>query len=305
MSIQLKILVGFIFTLLTCIPLAAIAINDMGRDMGIVPQTELTAMEKRAANLAGREIEFGADIYDQYCFSCHGKRGEGIPQVAPALNRKDLLDGRYEKSIGWAGSVPAFIRQTVAAGRAVQSRPDLYVARMPTWAQEYGGPLRPDQVDAVVAFVLNWKDEAQEINAWGPPGTPLPTRTPGPSPTPAPAKAGLIAQCQNVPANYQGKKPPYQFNDRAVLAAGKQAYDNNCAGCHGNTGKGDGPAAAALNPRPASLADKNFVQGMPVDCHFYRIMEGVAGTGMPPWKSLGEDLIWKILIYERSFSGVQ
>ena len=34
-------------------------------------------------------------------------------------------------------------------------------------------------------------------------------------------------------------------------------------------------------------------------------LQGVAGTGMPPWKALGDDAIWKVLIYERSFSRVQ
>lgn len=32
--------------------------------------------------------------------------------------------------------------------------------------------------------------------------------------------------------------------------AGKAKYDANCIGCHGATGKGDGAAAAALNPKP-------------------------------------------------------
>ena len=216
-----------------------------------------------------------------------------------------MLDGRREKNIGWSGSVEGFLKNTIAAGRPIQSRPDLYQAHMPTWSQEYGGPMRLDQIDSLVAFVMNWQDQAPEINAWGPPGTPQPSPTPGPSPTPAPTKAGLNALCQSVPALYAGKKAPYQFNDPAVIAAGKQAYDDKCAACHGALGKGDGVAAAALNPKPISFADKALMQGIPVDCHFYRISEGVQGTGMPPWKALGDDVIWKVLIYERSFSGVQ
>ncbi|MDE3090094.1 MAG: c-type cytochrome [Chloroflexota bacterium] len=305
MSTQLKILVGLIFTLLTCVPLAAIALNDLGHDLGAVPKTQLTEMEKRAADLNGRQIEVGADLFGQYCYSCHGKRGEGIPSLAPAINRKDLFDGRREKEIGWSSSVEGFLKDTISAGRPIQSRPDLYQAHMPTWSQEYGGPMRPDQVDALVAFVMNWQDQAPEVNAWPPPGTPQPTATPGPTATPAPQKAGVNPTCQNIPAQYAGKKPPYAFNDSAIIAAGKQVYDDKCAACHGALGRGDGPAAAALNPKPVNFADKAYMQGMPVDCHFYRISEGVTGTGMPPWKALGEDTIWKLLIYERSFSGVQ
>ena len=305
MSTQLKILVGIIFTVLTCIPLAAVALNDLGHDVGAVPSTQLTGMEKRAADLNGRQIEAGADLFGTYCVGCHGKKGEGIPQVAPAINRKDLLDGRREKQIGWSGSIEGFLKDTIAGGRPVQSRPDLYSAHMPTWSQEFGGPMRPDQIDSLVAFVTNWSDQAPEVNAWGPPGTPQPTATPGPTPTPAPIKAGVSPLCQSVPAPYAGKKPPYQFNDATVLAAGKATYDDKCAACHGPAGKGDGVAAAALNPKPINFSDKALMQGIPVDCHFYRISEGVQGTGMPPWKALGDETIWKVLIYERSFSGVQ
>lgn len=306
MTIQMKILVGFIFTLLTCVPLFAIAVNDLGHDFGTVPPTEQTVMEKRLAALSAREIEAGADMYGQYCVGCHGKKGEGIPSLAPAINRKDLFDGRHEKNLGWSGSIPAFLKTTIAAGRPASSRPDLYLVRMPTWSNEYGGPMRADQVDAVVAFLLNWSSDAPEVDAWPPAGPPRPTATPGPSPTPGAVVAGALPQCQGIPAAFVGKKLPYAANDRAAIAAGKQTYDNLCSACHGATGRGDGPSAAVLNPKPFNFADKNIMQGMSVDCHFWRISEG-GGTGspMPAWKSLGEDAIWKVLLYERSFSGVQ
>ena len=311
MSTQLKILVGIIFTMLTCIPLAIVGMNDLGHDFGVVPKDQSTVMEQRAAALNGRQIEVGADLFGQYCYSCHGKRGEGLPTVAPALNRKDLFDGRREKQIGWSGSVAGFLKDTISAGRPIQSRPDLYTARMPTWSQEFSGPMRPDQIDSLVAFITNWQDQAPEVDAWPPAvvvaanGTPQPTRTPGPTPTPVPAVAGQLPICSTITAQYAGQKAPYAFNDKAVLAAGKAIFDDKCAACHGPQGKGDGVAAAALNPKPANLADANFMKQLPVDCHFFVVNEGSKGTGMPPWKSLGADQIWKVLIYERSFSGVQ
>lgn len=302
MSTQLKILVGLIFTVLTCIPLAAVAINDLGMPSAGQPQPSV--MEQRASAFQGRTIEVGADLFGTYCAPCHGKQGEGIPSVAPAVNRKDLFDGRRGKEIGWSGTVEGFIKNTIAAGRPVPSRPDLFTARMPTWSQEFGGPLRPDQIDSLVAFVMNWSGSAQEVNAFPPPGTPRPSPTPGPTPTPAPTRAGVKATCQNVPAPFAGKRSPYQANDPAVLAAGKQTYDNLCAACHGATGQGNGAAGASLNPKPANFTDRALMTSIPVDCHFYRISEGVQGTGMPPWRSLGEDAIWKVLIYERQFSGI-
>lgn len=38
----------------------------------------------------------------------------------------------------------------------------------------------------------------------------------------------------------------------------KEQFGKLCATCHGATGLGDGPAAAALNPKPASFADSTF-----------------------------------------------
>lgn len=311
MNSQLRILIGILFTLLTCIPLGIILMNDCGPSLCLPPNAAPgDVMQKRALSLEGKNIETGADIYGQYCIGCHGKKGEGIPGIAPPINRKDLLDGRREKDVAWAGSISGFIKDTVSAGRPIQSRPDLYNARMPTWSQEYGGPLRPDQIDSVVAFVLNFKDTAPEVSAFPAGGTPLPTSTPGPSPTPAPPRAGVIAQCQNMPAAFLGKKSPYAPDDKSAIAAGKQTFDNVCAACHGPQGKGDGVAAAALNPKPANFTDLAFMNGLPVDCHFWRISEGgQPGTApnnpMPAWRSLGEDVIWKVLTYERSISGVK
>src|SRR3989304_4300433 len=36
-------------------------------------------------------------------------------------------------------------------------------------------------------------------------------------------------------------------------AKGKVAFQQYCAGCHGPTGKGDGAAGAAMNPKPKDL----------------------------------------------------
>jgi mono/diheme cytochrome c family protein len=41
--------------------------------------------------------------------------------------------------------------------------------------------------------------------------------------------------------------------DRTSVAEGEIVYQRFCAACHGMTGHGDGPAAAALTPPPTDL----------------------------------------------------
>lgn len=40
-----------------------------------------------------------------------------------------------------------------------------------------------------------------------------------------------------------------------------EKYTTFCAACHGPAGKGDGPAAAALNPKPRNFADGKYMNG--------------------------------------------
>lgn len=90
-------------------------------------------------------------------------------------------------------------------------------------------------------------------------------------------------------------------------AKGKAAYNQFCVSCHGPAGKGDGPAAAALNPKPKDLTNKGYVAGLKDDYFFKITKEG--GTAvqksplMPPWgASLKEDDIRNVIAYIRSLA---
>jgi mono/diheme cytochrome c family protein len=117
-----------------------------------------------------RQIETGATLFEANCRPCHGPQGQGIEGVAPALNARDLFDGSRLAAVSFSGTLPDYVRGVVAAGRPVPSAGTNYPQRMPTWGQQYGGPLRSDQVDALVAYILNWKDRA--LAASGAPPTP-------------------------------------------------------------------------------------------------------------------------------------
>lgn len=119
----------------------------------------------------------------------------------------------------------------------------------------------------------------------------------GGSPEAGPDTAEVAAPA--VPAEYAGKTNPLK-GDAAAAAAGKTTYEQFCASCHGDTGKGDGPAGAALSPVPANLMVKGKVDAD--DFLFWRISEGGAmdpfNSSMPANKGvLTEEQIWQVITY--------
>jgi mono/diheme cytochrome c family protein len=131
---------------------------------------EAPRMQAQTDSWEGRGVEKGAEIFSNNCASCHGPDGKGIPSVAPALHSRYFFENRV-KDVGYAGSLEDYIKGTVAAGRPSNAISQ-WSQRMPTWGQEYGGPLRTDQVQAVTDFVLNWEEDAlvqtEESDPWIP-----------------------------------------------------------------------------------------------------------------------------------------
>lgn len=87
---------------------------------------------------------------------------------------------------------------------------------------------------------------------------------------------------------------------------GKALYEQHCASCHGAGGKGDGPAAAALNPRPISLADKSIMAKRKDTELFAVIQKGGGAIGksplMPPFGGAlkGSEEIHDLVAFVRS-----
>jgi mono/diheme cytochrome c family protein len=77
-----------------------------------------------------------------------------------------------------------------------------------------------------------------------------------------------------------------------AAASGEALYAANCAACHGDTGRGDGPAAFLLYPKPRNFhaADFRLVSGrngVPTDEDLLAVInQGMPGSTMPPWLHL-------------------
>jgi mono/diheme cytochrome c family protein len=68
---------------------------------------------------------------------------------------------------------------------------------------------------------------------------------------------------------------------------GAEVFGRNCTGCHGQAGKGDGPAAVALLPRPRDLSSARFSDRALSEV----LWNGVKGSSMHGWHHLpGNDL---------------
>ncbi|MCH7928201.1 MAG: c-type cytochrome [Candidatus Dadabacteria bacterium] len=88
-------------------------------------------------------------------------------------------------------------------------------------------------------------------------------------------------------------------------AKGKESYNQICAMCHGETGKGDGVAAASLDPKPRDLSSGEYVSTLTDEYIFKVIKEGGESVGksnlMPAWGAvLSDDKIWDVIAYLRA-----
>jgi mono/diheme cytochrome c family protein len=129
-----------------------------------------------------------------------------------------------------------------------------------------------------------------------------PTSTPAITvhPTQAPASAAQ-ATYTPVPTAYANQKPPFSLTSPDVIVKGKKIFEANCAPCHGMDGRGDGPAAAGLNPKPINFHSA-YVKHMTPDYMFWRVNTGFTGSAMPAWKGLlTSEQIWEVIAYERTF----
>jgi mono/diheme cytochrome c family protein len=71
---------------------------------------------------------------------------------------------------------------------------------------------------------------------------------------------------------------------------GKEIFAQRCVACHGATGGGDGPASAALSPKPRKFADPDW-QKQVTDEYIEKIVKlGGASVGKSPAMPSNPDL---------------
>jgi mono/diheme cytochrome c family protein len=109
-----------------------------------------------------------------------------------------------------------------------------------------------------------------------------------------------------VPAGEREKPNPVQPTPEA-LGRGRMLYGKHCASCHGNGGKGDGPAANFWREMPKDLSNPDRQRSHSDGDIYWKITSG---------RRIGKDVImpafsrevpsaedrWKIVLYVRTLN---
>ncbi|MEZ4220003.1 MAG: cytochrome c [Polyangiaceae bacterium] len=87
-----------------------------------------------------------------------------------------------------------------------------------------------------------------------------------------------------------GSAAPATAAGGASPADAKKYFTEKCVVCHGDKGEGNGPGAAALNPKPRNFSDATW-QGSVDDAHIKKvILGGGSAVGKSPIMPANPDL---------------
>lgn len=195
-------------------------------------KTEITA---RLAEITVRTTEITSEI--------DALNSQRVSQVQAAAD-KGYDPSKFDRlaNVGWGGTHESFILTTLIHGRPVSKA--YWPRQMPTWSQLGGGPLRMDQLEDLVSYVMNWDkgdqwtlDDLFAVNQFAVEPGQEGTSTTIENPVGTDVQA-VLTELETVTGDpvrgeelYHGKTKP---------AAG-EGTTLPCSGCHQQTADGTGP----------------------------------------------------------------
>jgi mono/diheme cytochrome c family protein len=113
--------------------------------------------------------------------------------------------------------------------------------------------------------------------------------------------AALRKAPTQAPAEIKQMKNPVAAN-AANYNAAKPIYNEYCANCHGDSGKGDGSDAMMYDPAPSDLTDSAHMNKLTDGEIYYQITQGK--KPMPSFRNkLTEEQRWQLVVLVRTFTG--
>lgn len=197
----------------------------------------------------------GAAMFASYCASCHGANAKGAGPAAPALRTAppDLTLLAQNSGGAFPGDRVRITLGTIPAAGAHGS------ADMPVWGDLFRQSHQSETITRLRIYNLTRYLESLQ--------QPAP-----PQPKPA-AKDEMPTRLLALPA-----------------ASGAEMYRWLCAGCHGATGRGDGPALSSLKDAPTDLTQLTKTHdGKFPSLHLTNMLDKEPGTPahgskeMPVW----------------------
>jgi mono/diheme cytochrome c family protein len=111
-----------------------------------------------------------------------------------------------------------------------------------------------------------------------------------------------------LPLNLWGQEGPMELN-MGLYLQGRAVFEQQCAPCHGRTGRGDGDWAADVSDKPRNFRSGIFkfrstpLGSLPTTADLERTVRGgISGTMMPAFTHLSEHDLKAVLTYVKSFS---
>lgn len=213
-----------------------------------------------------RQFQSGRHVYRQHCVVCHGALGKGDGEL---VQNWEVLPRNFRRAGFKYRSTPYGKLPTDDDLRRTIRR-GLANSAMPTFQH-----LRDRDVEAVINYLKTFSPKWRQ-----------------------PVNFAAPLEIPAAPDWLERAEAP-----EAKLARGREVFTQACAPCHGETGRGDGPAAAALTDSEGGAvhpADLTGVLGSgpePGDT-FRTIATGITGTPMAGFRdALNDEDIWAVVAY--------
>jgi mono/diheme cytochrome c family protein len=120
-----------------------------------------------------------------------------------------------------------------------------------------------------------------------------------------------IAFVQDIPLQSPQIIPPVDVMKAGIpspeyVNKGRELFKANCMTCHGDNGKGDGPSAAMLNPKPRNFtALTGWKNGSKVVQIYKTLQEGIPGGGMAAYNYMPPEERFALIHFVRTLANDQ